>query len=1437
MKTATEMHRTGKNHRGVAVVTVLVVISLVFLTIVTFLISSRTEKKVGRLQNDKIRSRDVADVATKLVVVQIRDATAEGAWASQPGVIRKWNKDGSFDRGFKLYSDETMIERDEKSLVFSDFAELVDTDWNRFPWIYTDLNEPVASGSVPAFPIADPGAQDRYAFDGFAFNQGEESLTAPENPLPMPVKWIYQLKDGSLGTLSENRKFVPFREEGVPSERNRIVARFAFWADDETCKSNPNIHAGGLAWDSGFAGDSFSYSRQVALLPAHNESQRYSGHPANTSMAPLFFPGKPQPWLLNRKETEKLYDVVPRIAPGGSRNGTDFPDWKNKEKSGVNLDQEPLFASVDEVVFNPDRSLRELPGVATEDPADFLDKAEFFLTVSGASPEVTFGGLPRVSLWPVSIDEDEGRTPLDKAISAAAEIERESSEPLGFYFQRKNADSATADYSEIRRNQELYSYLAGQLERDISGIGKSFADKYSKHERLQILTQIFDYIRCTNLHDDALFGAESEDFRLPYDQNSSDHVTFTNGRVSADFPAGEFQTSRNVPRARAHKGHGQVTPIVIENEGGMKTKGHGRFFTLQEMAVQVIACADGGDGTGGGESRIEYRDGQRIHEPPLEEIFSNFPPLPFFVKRGKEETWPNWLTELAETDPDLLDRAFDPREWNWQLAWLDPNYEAAMPQGKFDRSLLVDPEITRLKAGERLVQAGLIWSMVCPAAGSVPINPDMLVDFSIDGMQFNDLAGNPVRIGWRDKIDFGLDKQPSTTWRSSRVHSSLRDGPFGGIKDPRFFQSAGVQLPGEIEIDDYLERFHMPVNVPILGRTSPLDRNFDAAKPFQQYYYVTRPFRIADSVSMTAGQVSVRIYSAGRSSGTEFSAPQVDDSVLVQELELGFPPFEVSGPTLASGFRNCNVDNVVEPSGLNAMTFWSLGWEGANPLRASVGRLATSQGYNSDVIQNSDVVQSVVLQSLDSRSLNTKIRVGLDDAYFRPHHRYEIPGTRQPFHREQPLAHHFYSGPNYTRFGGSFQTTGEIWPLWYKYPVCGIIENDAQKYGDFDTGFYISSPGSWINKPMEGNGHYLEAFDRDLYGWDPTVRDWDWWNLDNSQRELRRIVTFPGGDEGPFLPSYYTPNRIVNSPGVFGSLAVGTTWDQAWRTLLFRPNVGGKNVATHPGGASDHVPADHRIMDLFWMPIVEPWGISENFSTRGKVNLNYQILPFRHIERTTALRGVLDSETMLCVPNKWIRSYKRRYGLGYHWRDNPFGGDLREASLRMAIGADDTLDQFGKRFEDSEHPTIFRTASEICDIHLVPAPLGGEEKFPSKTGTYVPTLEQMENGRYWSDHALVGEDARERPYSNIYSRVTTRSNSFKVHVRAQALIQAKRDKGEDYSTWNEETDQVVSEHRGSATIERYLDFGNAKVPDYATDPDAPGLDSFYTYQIVHSSPY
>jgi hypothetical protein len=114
----------------------------------------------------------------------------------------------------------------------------------------------------------------------------------------------------------------------------------------------------------------------------------------------------------------------------------------------------------------------------------------------------------------------------------------------------------------------------------------------------------------------------------------------------------------------------------------------------------------------------------------------------------------------------------------------------------------------------------------------------------------------------------------------------------------------------------------------------------------------------------------------------------------------------------------------------------------------------------------------------------------------------------------------------------------------------------------------------------------------------------------------------------------YSPNRQMFSPMQMGSLMTGVASAKPWQTLLFCPNsaatIGDSThpAQMHPGAAN---PPDHLFADLFWMPIVDPYPISETFSTAGKINLNYGIEPFTHIQRATGLYALMKSTNITAI--------------------------------------------------------------------------------------------------------------------------------------------------------------------------------------------------------------
>jgi hypothetical protein len=302
---------------------------------------------------------------------------------------------------------------------------------------------------------------------------------------------------------------------------------------------------------------------------------------------------------------------------------------------------------------------------------------------------------------------------------------------------------------------------------------------------------------------------------------------------------------------------------------------------------------------------------------------------------------------------------------------------------------------------------------------------------------------------------------------------------------------------------------------------------------------------------------------------------------------------------------------------------------------------------------------------------------------------------------------------------------------------------------------------------------------------------------------------------------------------MFGSLPTGVVRGLPWQTLLFRPNRGSKS---HPGGQTISNPADHLLLDLFNLPVVEPYAISEPFSTGGKVNLNYVIAPFgyamgdsgkrqntvtkvtnsmdrSYIRRDTALRGVFKSVKIMAVQTSQANAAHE-------------SGPMNEATnFHYDIDSERTLDAFESRFKDRDRG-LFRSASEICDMDLYPMP----------NGPGGPTVPQVTDwGRFWeTDYAQTGDNMRERPYAHIYPRVTTKSNVYTIHMRCQSV---KKVPGTDPEKFDPNRDKILGEYRGQATIERFIDPNDPELRTYDATSGASSVDPFYRFRVISTKQF
>jgi uncharacterized protein (TIGR02600 family) len=364
-----------------------------------------------------------------------------------------------------------------------------------------------------------------------------------------------------------------------------------------------------------------------------------------------------------------------------------------------------------------------------------------------------------------------------------------------------------------------------------------------------------------------------------------------------------------------------------------------------------------------------------------------------------------------------------------------------------------------------------------------------------------------------------------------------------------------------------------------------------------------------------------------------------------------------------------------------------------------------------------------------------------------------------------------------------------------RIPTATGVKTYNNQAGDFDTGIGVQKDGPYINKPDEGDMQFTA----------------------HGGGASRRIPYITKDDHMASYGTVFSPNRQVPSSMMLGSIPTGVKRFRPWETLLFCPHP--EDQDQRDGWRN---PKDHLIADLFWMPVVEPYAISQPFSTAGKVNLNYQIQPFTYIQRSTGLRAVMKSTKFMALFPQDAATYKPHW-----WRDPP--PTYMSGVRRLSIDPEKTLKDFDEKFADNE---IFKSATQICEMNLVPA---------TPRGTFSGSVPADSAGMaaFWRRATLTGDNLREKPYADIYPRLTTKSNAFTVHVRVQVLKKSLAT-GENVfvDPESDETgpkDAILSEYRGSTTIERYIDPNDPDLPNFAREfGSGANLDDYYKFRVVNT---
>ena len=1389
---STTLRVRHRSQRGIAIITVLAVLLLMTVLILAFFKMAQSELYDAQLYSESVRTRQLSDVVTSLVIAQIRQATNTElagnryTWASQPGAITQFHsvyRNGTDYQNmaatvYKLYSSKSMTA--DGGVPSDNLAFDVPPDWDERDAQFVDLNEPIYNSTKERlyFPIIDPrgyaakiqeGKIHSSNIEGFHYssvNSRNRQIAGVIEPgavdedqqrLPMPVEWMYMLADGTLGYLDDNNAFVPPNNGSVPDEKNPIVARVAFWTDDETAKININVASEGAFWDIPRA-DSQTEREYGRYQPARNEVYRYPGHPAGISLSTILYPGSGDPTrtkaapYLNDFQYQRILELSPksRWYNDGSGIGNRIPTRDEGGGSSASIKYIPgnsrLYATVDEMLFEGADPGGERSGTERrlnpifEQNSRALEAFEYgrhSLTVNSNAPEITLFGTPRICLWPM---KDERRPVLpgrqtavpqqtyyDRLISFAATVG-----PRRYFWQKNNPGSRHNEIYNASRgeNMELLdAYMMNLAKAPIPGYGGSFERKYGRGNKFsdtrQIMVQIWDYMRNTNLNDPLL--------------NPSHHYNSI-----TSMRGGPAETRNRI-------GRGQIAGSCLC--GGTSdhrdvwwqvfnpyAKGHGRVYTLTEVAMvfHARAASNGtaigdqyaGSALSAGEKLIEI--GLLLETFSVAHGFTTIQPKSRIVVAGRVDVdnRDGNLFVAQEDYPTFQIKNIDD-EWITFPVMRGTNPQDFQPNPNPDRRGQVRPGVmARWDSGDNYVGARF-WG----GHGGV-----RLFSADVEGVVSGDNLFNPGSHQNQPQL---VDTD-TLAWRTVLEE----------------------QGPNQAEAVRIAERNGLPQGIVV-----------NAAAPTISFRGPKEPLAIV-------------LYDTGKNRSSTVNN-------LIQVFYVSF-------------------DTTNHPEGVMQIPAPQVPSDGT-PFKWEDRIRACGTDVNKLISRTSDTTRSMLISHGDFRLMSGR-RVGTEEIWAK-HPKFDDPSAR---HAHSLTAMDGSKLPGYSADRGyALRKDGtpvdygpKQGPQAYRYyPDFGVADPDSDEFfrresreqidyelsidpgvtGDWDAGIGAHIDGPYINRPDDGtNG-------ADISG-DPYFDNVD--KIDEVHR------------------TFFAPNRVVASSGQLGSIATGIQMGIPWRTLLFRPDAEHFGSRNYPriGDVPDHV-----MMDFFWMPVVEPFPISQPFATMGKVNLNYRIVPFDYIKRATAMHAVLKDQRMMAIKNDQGDKYLKQ------------GGD----NYRYPIDIPTTLLQFEDRFSRGE---VFRSATEICEIYMIPRTSGAPNDrntlgTPKRAeiggkGYDYPTMRD-----FWKEHSLTADNVKERTYTNIYPRVTTKSNVFKTHMIVES-IQKVRSVAHD--VFDPERDQITGRWRGSAVIERNIDPakiepGPGSVPDYFQDPKfnvLPSMEAFYAYRVL-----
>jgi len=1357
--------------RGMALFIVLAVLVLISALVIGFFLSTTTELKSSRSYASGAAARQQVDSVTQLVIAQISDATkgengsSPLAWASQPGMIRTYDDAGSPFKYYKLYSSDKLIVDSGDTAGFTAAAEMPPANWDAMKGLFTDLNDPIIRDSKVHFPIIDPRARASTAaqsVEGFDYQGGISGVVLPG------------------GSADTQRLPMPVRwlyvlQDGkiaVPTASNNGVITF-----------DPNGPGGTPSRQNPIVGRiAFWTDDDTAKVNINTASEgTFWDRPwANTTTEQNFataipgqnefqrFPGHPA--------KTSLSTVFGSLLPTAS------PAWYAGISAGAQSDnQQRLKAYYDLAPRVADGGTRG--GTVNETDSAGNPNSAFHAIVPDsdrlyASVDEFLFSADRTANSP-AVDKDS----LEKfkffltAHSRAPELNlfgkpRVTLWPLQLDTAYRNAkDKLIAFCSEIAGHpyyfQRFNTYSASNPSASSS---QSATLDWTGVPRNQDLYGYLDDLTSKPIpgfggsFSSKYSGARRQILTEMFDQIRSGVNAYSTGLAPQYSYAPSYLDS----------GEGQVVPLTPTTGTAAGTHGFGRFSTVIGGSLVFFR------------SNAAYYttiNGKIAVDPAL---VTPEDPNGVIIKPAAQ------LGATLILNPFTVSPGFPP--WSPYVQYVVTGLDKFTING----ASMGFPASLKNTVNSRLEYSG--QANCTPFFG-------ILANFRYNGGAGGDINKTPGTSDPVSQYPFTIPIPPATGFQLPDGATSFNFNTDSSSDHTiRITIYAGTDTALAHPIQTIEMKFPGAANLPVPTAQPTLSNPPPATAPAIRYFD-----RFGEGAS-----AAKTLSKPWRKRLIQFSATPVALGTDVNGKEVNYVVRDV-----VRGVEG-------NPAGPARGDYRA--YAGLSTVPSSF--FAPSAGYDSQTggRQQYTNVQSLWDMGLDGGGVGG---FGYDDSVsggYYPHFPMDAAGSAN---NGGQLITSFSTGvllpqAQLAAYGGVAGRGSNAGDREYRGSarpavppgLAGAYLSGSQ-YGDWDNAMGLLGDGPFINKPDEGNSDTVSdttsRANIDVYYGSKEIAGGYF-----STGVLRNVVS-NGYEYATETGKTFSPNRQVSSAVLFGSLPTGIDPSapasvQPWRTLLFSPNPLAKN--SHPGLQS---PPDHLLLDLFTMPIVEPYAISEPFSTAGKVNMNYQIMPFGYIQRDTGVRAVLKATRLMAIP----QSISTVTGSGNSYKD----GQRARTELRYDINPDKTtgtLAGFEKRFTAND---IFRSASEICGIFLVPKQMSSLSTGMSYPAGSAPPSSYDATAAWWDNFLLTGDNTRESPYGDIYSRLTTKSNTYTIHYKVQAL-------GKSPSTpanqWVEGRDAITGEMRGSTTVERYIDLGNPDLPDFA-NASAASAESFYKIRVIDST--